>query len=239
MNGLSAIQEDLKKLKSMMGAAATQLGADPKKNSFVQRVVDVVPDIVIDYVLQGKLNALQAKTNEIIRSLDMAGSAFRAAGGAENKINPTIEAFSDVAFDTQTVVKTIENYTKLIVGFSEQTVIDRHQVAEVEWIAIQEFYGNAMSLQQLNVNQANFRQAAELAQIAKMFKGYLSSLVRLVNRVVSVHDKKKILNADQAVALGSACAYISKMSDTLVGELRSAEKVRVTIVPVEVEFANL
>jgi len=239
MNELASMQEDLKKLKSIMGAAATQMGADPKKNPFVQKVVDIVPDIVIDYILQGKINSLQAKTNEIIRSLDMAGSAFRAAGNAENKINPTIETFSDVAFDTQTVVKTIESYTKLIVGFSERTVIDRHQISEAEWIAIQEFYGNAMSIQQLNVNQANFRQAAALAQVSKMFKGYLGSLVKLVNRVVSVHDKKKILNADQAVALGSACAYISKVSDGLVGELRSAEKVRVTIVPVEVEFGNL
>lgn len=238
MNELVSIQEDLKKLKSMMGAAATQMGADPK-NIFVQKAVDIVPNLVIDFLLQGKIAALQVKSNEIVKSLDMASSAFRGASNTENKITPIIEAFSEVAFDTQTVVKTVDNYSKLVVGFSEQTVIDRYQVSDSEWKVIQAFDGEAMTLQELNANQTNFRQVASLAQFVKTFKVYLGGITKVMNRVVSIHDRKRVFTADQAIALGSACAYISKVADTLVGELRAAEKVRITIIPIEVEFEKL
>lgn len=224
----------------MVKGGAASLGITPETHPFLQKAVDVIPDIVIDFVLQGKIKALQTKTNEIILAIDRMGDSFSWLIDCENRADKIIEGLSAVSFDTQTAVKTIEAYSKLVVGFSEQEVIERHVVNDREVSAIEAFYNGVTDISRdIDMTRVSYRQVETLVDAISTFREYLSSLKKLAAKVVSGHDKKRVLSSDLAVTLGSACAFISKVSDTLVGELRSAAKVKVVVVPVEVELEKL
>ena len=240
MKNTALIQEDLKTLKSLVKGYAANLGVSPEEHPFLHKAVDVLPDIVIDFVLQGKIKGLQQKTNEIIKALDRMSDSFDELVDGGNHAGKIIDALNAISFDTQTCVKTIEGYSKTVVGFSEQEVIERHQISDKELDAIEAFYKDVGDIQRdIDMNQVSYRQVELLVNAISTFREYLSSLKKRVDKIVAVHDNRKVLSSDQAVTLGSACAMISRVSDVLVGEMRSAVKVKIVVVPVEAELEKL
>jgi len=237
---LILIEKDLSKLKSLIGKASLDLGVTPEEHPLLRKAVDIIPDVVIDFALQGKIRALQIKTNDIILSLDRMGGAFSDFINCENRGDIIIDALNAVSFNTQAVVKTIEAYSKMVVGFSEKEVIERHQVSSREGEIIEEFYDKAFGLiRDIDLTKINYRRVEMLVNSLSTFREYLRSLKKISAKIVSSHDKKKVLTPDLAVMLGSACATISKVSDVLVGEMQSAVKVKVIVVPVEVQLEKL